>query len=249
MTDLGETIAPKSDQLNADDLIAGPRTVTITRVSKGSSEQPIDIFHDGGKPYRPSKGMRRLLVAAWGRRGEDYVGRSMTLYRDPKVKFGGIEVGGIKISHMTDLPKDELQDGEFLMALAENKATRKIHKVRPLRMQRPTDLAQEQGREVARQRQDDPPPRVLTKDELRETARLAAQQGTTTFTAFWNRPDVKTRREELEATSVYKALCETADRKGAPTEGDPFGQGEDSPEMDADGELAGDGEGGEVVEE
>jgi len=33
MTDMSLHIAPKSEQLNADDLIAGPRTITITSVS------------------------------------------------------------------------------------------------------------------------------------------------------------------------------------------------------------------------
>ena len=37
--DLGDTIAPNSDQLNADDLMAGPRTYTVADVSKGGDEQ------------------------------------------------------------------------------------------------------------------------------------------------------------------------------------------------------------------
>ena len=67
MTDVGMTIAPKSDQLNADDLINGPMTITITAVKArpGSSEQPIQISFDGdgGKPYLPCKSMRRARKA------------------------------------------------------------------------------------------------------------------------------------------------------------------------------------------
>ena len=68
MTDLGKTIAPKSDQLNADDLISGPRTITITNVASGSKDQPINISFEGdnGKPYRPGKSMRRGLGLCLG---------------------------------------------------------------------------------------------------------------------------------------------------------------------------------------
>jgi hypothetical protein len=66
---LAETIIPKSDQLNADDLITGTITVKITAV-KGSNEpqQPVSIHYEGdnGKPYKPCKSMRRILVSAWG---------------------------------------------------------------------------------------------------------------------------------------------------------------------------------------
>src|SRR5690348_5899593 len=107
--------APKSDQLNSDDLISGPRTITITRVSanEGSPEQPISISFEGDdqKPYKPCKSMRRVMVHIWGPDASQYVGRSMTIYRDPKVQFGGMAVGGIRISHMTDIPPEKLDNG------------------------------------------------------------------------------------------------------------------------------------------
>jgi hypothetical protein len=34
--------------------------------------------------------MRRILVGVWGKDASKYVGRSMTLYRDPAVAFGGL---------------------------------------------------------------------------------------------------------------------------------------------------------------
>lgn len=129
MTDVGATIAPRSDQLNSDDLLAGPVTITITRVTAGNTEQPINVHYegDGGKPYKPGKSMRRVLVNFWGRDGESYVGRRLTLYRDPNVQFGGIAVGGIRISHMSHIGSD----GE--MALAVTKGSKRIFKVKPLR--------------------------------------------------------------------------------------------------------------------
>lgn len=130
MTNLGNTIAPKSDQFNADDLIAGPRTVRITKVSvcPGSAEQPIAVYFEGdnNKPYKPCKSMRRVLVQVWGADGASYVGRSMTLFRDPAVQFGGVAVGGIRISHMSHI------DSAVTLALTATRASRKPYTVRPL---------------------------------------------------------------------------------------------------------------------
>ena len=101
---LRDTIAPKSDQLNADDLLTGPITVTITGVSRGNSEQPVNIAITGGyQPYKPCKSMRRVMIALWGDNGHEWVGKSMRLYCDPDVKFGGVKVGGIRVSHMSGI--------------------------------------------------------------------------------------------------------------------------------------------------
>lgn len=107
--DLRPTIIPKSDQLNAEQLLGGPMTVTVTDVKLGSSEeQPVVVHYanEGGRPFKPCKTMRKLLIHAWGADGRQWPGRSMTLYNDPSVKFGGEDVGGIRISHMTDIEKD-----------------------------------------------------------------------------------------------------------------------------------------------
>lgn len=105
--DLTETIAPKSDQLNAEDLLTGPRTFTIEKVTAGSAEQPVNVHlvEMPGRPYRPSKSMRRVMVDAWGKETAPYAGRRLTLYRDPEVTFGRDKVGGIKISHLSHIEK------------------------------------------------------------------------------------------------------------------------------------------------
>lgn len=104
--DLTDTIAPTSDQLDAVDLLTGPRTFTIESVSKGSIEQPVNIhLAEFARVWRPGKSMRRVLVAIWGADGTKYVGRRLTLYCDPTVQFGGAEVGGTRISHMSHLDK------------------------------------------------------------------------------------------------------------------------------------------------
>lgn len=135
-TDLAATIAPKSDQLNADDLIAGPITITITgvKVSPGD-EQPASIHFEGdnGKPFKACKSMRRLLVMLWGANGAAYKGRRLTLYRDPSVRFGSDEVGGIRISHMSHI------DGPKTVALTATRGRRKPYTVKPLATQTPPD--------------------------------------------------------------------------------------------------------------
>jgi hypothetical protein len=127
-TDMRNVIIPKSDQLNSDDLISGPRTITIREVTIKAGEQPCSMFFDGdnGKPYKPCKSMARVLVSAWGADAKAYVGRSLTLYRDPKVKWAGMEVGGIRISNMSHL------DHDMTMALTETKGKRAMFTVKPL---------------------------------------------------------------------------------------------------------------------
>lgn len=130
MVDMSATIEPKSDQLNADDLITGPRTITITRVSgnEGNVEQPVNVYFegDGNKPFRPCKSMRRVMVKVWGADASKYAGKAMTIYRDPKVKWGGLEVGGIRISHMSDI------DTKVVMSLTESRKARKPYTIMPL---------------------------------------------------------------------------------------------------------------------
>ena len=126
--DLTNTIQAKSDQVNADDLISGPITVTVESVSAGSAEQPVDIHlvERPGKAYRPSKSMRRVLVACWGKEAANYAGRRMTLYRDPSVKFGGEAIGGIKISHLSHIETRQS------IALTVKRGQRQAHIVDPL---------------------------------------------------------------------------------------------------------------------
>jgi hypothetical protein len=107
--DLRDTIVPKSDQLNAEQLLGGPITVTVTDVRRGGGEeQPVVVHYEGegGRPFKPCKTVRKVLVFAWGPNGNDWIGRSMTLYNRPDVKFGGEEVGGIRVSHLSHIPKD-----------------------------------------------------------------------------------------------------------------------------------------------
>ncbi|WP_372730053.1 hypothetical protein [Nocardioides sp.] len=104
--DLSNTIQPKSDQLDAIDLLTGDRTFTIERVSRNNDEQPINIhLAEFPRPWRPGLSMRRVLVACWGADAATYVGRRVTLYCDPDVEFGGAAVGGTRIRALSHMSK------------------------------------------------------------------------------------------------------------------------------------------------
>ena len=104
--DVSKAIEPKSDQQNYDDFLTGPRTVKIDRVEvKNGAEQPVAVHLVGyeGKPWRPSKTSLRCLAAIWGADASKWSGLSLTLYGDPDVTWGGMKVGGIRVSHMEGL--------------------------------------------------------------------------------------------------------------------------------------------------
>lgn len=195
MNDMSQVIVPKSDQINADDLIAGPRSFTIEAVEiRAGTEQPVNIHMVGeDRAWRPCKSMSRVLVAAWGPDANVYIGRSVTLYRDPKVKWGGLEVGGIRVSHLSHIER------EMLLQLTATKGKRAPHIVKPLQVRsdyRPAGNAEQ------------------------DTARAKARAGTETFTAWWNSAAGKTARPSVRPImDEIKRLCAEADAAAAD---DPF---------------------------
>ena len=128
ITDLRGTIVPKSDQLNAEQLLGGDMTITVTDVRMGSEDQPVILHYenDQGRPFKPCKTMRKLLIFAWGEDGRNWIGKSMTLYNDHEVRFGGMTVGGIRISHLSDIER------EISVSLTATKGKKAMHKVLPL---------------------------------------------------------------------------------------------------------------------
>lgn len=129
MSSMLATIVPKSDQQNYDDFVGGvTKTIKVTGVKILAGDQPVAIHFEGdeGKPYKPGKSMRRVLVHVWGSDANAYVGKSMTLYGDPTVRFGGANVGGIRISHMSGITEP------VTLALTATRAQRKPYTVQPL---------------------------------------------------------------------------------------------------------------------
>lgn len=117
--DVRKSVEPKSDQLNADDLVSGPITVTVTEVRKGDREQPIVVELEGHRPYKPCKTMRRVLIAAFSDDPKAWIGQRMTLFCDPNVTWAGVKVGGIRISHLSGLSEPRT----FLLTTGRGKRT------------------------------------------------------------------------------------------------------------------------------
>lgn len=198
-SNMAPVIIPKSDQQNADDFLAGPRTITVTSVTiRPGTEQPVSIHFEGddNKPYKPCKGMCRVLVALWGPDAKEYAGRSMTLYRDPKVKWAGLEVGGIRISHMSHIERDHV------MALTESKQSRKPYTVKPLATKAPP--------------QTERPAESASEPKEPEATRAAGQS-----TEFLDDVDREVAAEDAKKPPTLKQMCEKIDRAMADHGGDP----------------------------
>lgn len=106
MSDIMKTIEPKSDQQNFDDYLGGPKTVTVKEVKVlNGGEQPVEVHlvEFPGRPFKPGKSMRRVLIQAWGKQSSEWAGRQLTLFGDPTIRFGGQAVGGIRISHLSHI--------------------------------------------------------------------------------------------------------------------------------------------------
>lgn len=108
MANFMQTLEAKSDQLNATDIMGIDLIIRIRDAQlTGSKEQPLNVYFEGdnNRPWKPSKGMRRVLAAGWGAETENLIGKSVKLHFDASVKYAGKEVGGIRIKAMSDIDK------------------------------------------------------------------------------------------------------------------------------------------------
>lgn len=128
ISSLRDTVVPKSDQINFEDVQIAPVTVTVVNVRRGDKESPVFIDLEGyeGRAFKPCKTVRRLIINAWGDDGRAWIGRCMTLYGDPTVVYGGVKVGGIRVSHMSHLEND------MTVSLTATRGKRVSHTVRKL---------------------------------------------------------------------------------------------------------------------
>ena len=217
--DMIATIVPKSDQLNSDDLIGRDMTIKVTRVTLDTTdEQPVALYFegDGGKPYKPGKSMRRVLVHCWGPDAGSYAGRSLTIYRDADVKFGGMEVGGIRISAMSHIAKRQV------MALTATRGNKKPFVVEPLRAAAPAKAAPP-GEPPGEQGRLDEGAAPERHDGVQEIVRELGNLGSEAKLAQFQRSDwLKERLAGLEpaeerevTTAVHATMRRLAPKPGA----------------------------------
>lgn len=106
MPDITESLAPKSNQLDAVDLASGWRDFTITKADyRPGAEQPVTVhLAEFPRPWKPGKNMRRVLSGCFTTDTDTWAGHRVRLYCDEDVIYAGVKVGGIRISH-ADVPK------------------------------------------------------------------------------------------------------------------------------------------------
>ena len=192
-----ESLMAKSDQINAADLMGGPITIKIAGLKvKNSEVQKWTMRLDGNdKFYRPCLGMRRLIAEVWGG-PKNYAGGSMTLFREGDTVYGGKEVGGIRISHMTGI------DAPVEITVPIRRGVMRTYVVKPLKVAAPT------------------PPPTTAPDNARDLARAAANGGRAAFATWWNSDVGKTCRDAAQGImpelSAAVALADAATTDEAP---------------------------------
>lgn len=122
MADITQAMQAKSDQLNAVDIMGSPIIIKVRAVDyKQGREQPVWVYYDGdnNRPWKPSKGMIRILCGAWGTETDAWIGRHARLEYESSVVYAGKEVGGVWVKAMTDIPEKGM-----MFSLAINRSKR-----------------------------------------------------------------------------------------------------------------------------
>lgn len=188
--DVTRAIQPKSDQINADDLMSGPRTIKITSVDvRDTPEQPIVINYDGdnGRPWKPCKSAARCLASIWGSNAAQWVGMSCTIYNDPTVTWAGAAVGGIRVSHMEGIDKPRQ------LMLTKTRGKKGAVTIQPLILE-PKSAAP-----------------TIDTDAIKQDARDAAGRGKDAFNAWW-KDNPQSRDVAKAIMDELKKLTEEADK-------------------------------------
>lgn len=183
------TVIPKSDQLNFDSFISGQgKIIKITSViiNVAAETQKCTIHYEGenGRPYKPNKSMCRVLFKIWGEDENIYVGRHLSLYGDPTVRFGADEVGGILISHMSNI------DNPVTVMLTKTRANKRPFTVQPLVLETDRSL-----------------------DILKRNAGESADKGTESLQAWWKDLPPKSQALLKPHMEEYKKLANDKDAK------------------------------------
>jgi len=207
--DISDTLKSKSNQWCADDLTSGPLTITVTKTEKDlSQDRPVAIFFDvdGGRPWRPCLTMRRLISHFWSADRTTYIGRSLTIYRDPSAIFGGLQVGGIRVSHVDGIDKPET------VVLQENNKKKKTYTIHPLKRQaKPVSETQRQDTKPA------DTPTGITKKEFADRLRELIDHGTVAAAnEYWDaNEDVRLQFSEDKIFAMGSALAAKIEKENA----------------------------------
>lgn len=106
--DITKALVAKSDQLNAQDLTGAPIVAAIKGARAGDAAKPVivDLVGMDGRPWKPSKGMLRVIAHKWGTETDAWVGRLVKLVNNPEVIYAGEAVGGVEVVAMSHIDKE-----------------------------------------------------------------------------------------------------------------------------------------------
>lgn len=130
--DITKAMQAKSDQLNAEDLIAGPRTIRVANVSERDGKVRVGFDGDEGRPWILSKTAVRALAACWGTDAAKWVGLHATVFCDPEVVYGGVKVGGIRVSRVEGITAPRA------LMLTVTRGKKREHLIQPLVVEKKT---------------------------------------------------------------------------------------------------------------
>ncbi|QDG65820.1 hypothetical protein NIBR502772_05965 [Pseudarthrobacter sp. NIBRBAC000502772] len=124
--DISKALLAKSDQLNAADLTGAPIVATISAVVGEPTKPIIELEGMDGRPWKPAKGMLRVIARGWGTETDAFVGRRVKLVNNPEVIYAGERVGGVEVVAMSHI------DGAFTMPVRISQKKVKQHTVEVL---------------------------------------------------------------------------------------------------------------------
>lgn len=207
MTDIVKFCEPKSDQLNNVDLIAGNRIIKVTKVkvtATGTQDCTVSYEGDNGKPWKPCKTTARIMLEKWGADIQNWVGKSLELFRDPEVVYGGKKEGGIRITAMSDIPAD------FETVVRISRGSTKVVKIKKLSTTAAAQASTPAATEPAAAAAIDPA--VMT------AGNAAAAKGVTAYVA-WRDALAPAVKESIKPhNSDWSKVAKAADAKAADQE-------------------------------
>lgn len=200
--DVTKLCEARSDQLNAIDLISGPRVVKITDVKIVTGDQPIHVILDGdtNRPWKCSKTSVRVLAALYGVDAKNWIGKHIEIYCDETVVWGGMAVGGIRQSKAEGISK------QMKLMLTKSRQKKEVTVINPLTEE---IIAAKYKQEVV-EPAPEPEPDTDTA-AIQDQARKAASVGKKEFGFWWKEASKDERAACADIMDELKEACAKAD--------------------------------------
>lgn len=203
--DVTKMCAARSDQINAIDLISGPRIAKITDVKIFSeTDQPIHVVLDGDskRPWKCSKTSVRVLAALYSNDASKWIGKHIEIYCDETVLWGGQPVGGVRQSKAEGITSPKR------LSLTKSRTKKETVVINPLSEDeikshygKSGKTGQDRGDQTA----------ADGNKATQDAAREAARKGKSAFTDWWKSVDGNARDAVKPIMYELKRLSDEGD--------------------------------------